>query len=34
MVKHWEKLSLLLREPAAPLDNDVCEHPEEGHCPL
>jgi len=25
MRKHWEKLTLFLRQPAAPLDNNVCE---------
>jgi hypothetical protein len=25
MRKHWEKLTLFLREPGAPLDNNVCE---------
>jgi transposase len=25
MVKHWEKLTLFLRKPGAPLDNNVCE---------
>jgi transposase len=25
MVKHWKKLSLFLREPGAPIDNNVCE---------
>ena len=25
MLKHWEKLTLFLRQPAAPLDNNVCE---------
>jgi len=25
MQKHWEKLTLFLREPGAPLDNNVCE---------
>ena len=25
MLKHWEKLTLFLREPGAPLDNNVCE---------
>ena len=25
MVKHWEKLTLFLREPGAPLDNNITE---------
>lgn len=25
MLKHWEKLTLFLRVPAAPLDNNICE---------
>lgn len=25
MLKHWEKLTLFLREPGAPLDNNLCE---------
>jgi len=25
LVKHWEQLTLFLREPGAPLDNNVCE---------
>ena len=25
MLKHWEKLTLFLRVPGAPLDNNVCE---------
>ena len=25
MTKHWEKLTLFLREPGAPLDNNLCE---------
>jgi len=25
MQKHWEKLTLFLREPGAPLDNNICE---------
>jgi transposase len=25
LTKHWEKLTLFLREPGAPLDNNVCE---------
>ena len=25
MLKHWERLTLFLREPGAPLDNNVCE---------
>ena len=25
MLKHWDKLTLFLREPGAPLDNNVCE---------
>ena len=25
MLRHWEKLTLFLREPGAPLDNNVCE---------
>ena len=25
MLKHWEKLTLFLRKPGAPLDNNVCE---------
>jgi len=25
MLKHWEKLTLFLRQPAAPLDNNLCE---------
>jgi transposase len=25
MVKHWEKLTLFLRKPGAPLDNNICE---------
>jgi transposase len=25
LLKHWEKLTLFLREPGAPLDNNVCE---------
>ena len=25
MLKHWEKLTLFLRQPGAPLDNNVCE---------
>jgi transposase len=25
ILKHWEKLTLFLRQPAAPLDNNVCE---------
>ena len=25
MLNHWEKLTLFLREPGAPLDNNVCE---------
>ncbi|MFC1707896.1 IS66 family transposase, partial [Planctomycetota bacterium] len=25
MLKHWEKLTLFLREPGAPLDNNICE---------
>ncbi len=25
MVKHWEKLTLFLREPGAPLDKNICE---------
>jgi hypothetical protein len=25
MRKHWERLTLFLREPGAPLDNNVCE---------
>jgi len=25
MIKHWEKLTLFLREPGAPLDNNLCE---------
>ena len=24
MLKHWDKLMLFLREPGAPLDNNVC----------
>ena len=25
MLKHWDKLTLFLREPGAPLDNNICE---------
>jgi hypothetical protein len=25
MLKHWEKLTLFLRQPGAPLDNNICE---------
>jgi len=25
LLKHWERLTLFLREPGAPLDNNVCE---------
>ena len=25
MLKHWEALTLFLREPGAPLDNNLCE---------
>ena len=25
MLKHWEKLTLFLREPGAPIDNNICE---------
>ena len=25
MLRHWEKLTLFLRQPGAPLDNNVCE---------
>jgi hypothetical protein len=25
MLKHWEKLTLFLRLPGAPLDNNICE---------
>jgi hypothetical protein len=25
LLKHWEKLTLFLREPGAPLDNNICE---------
>ena len=25
MLKHWQKLALFLREPGAPLDNNICE---------
>jgi len=25
MLKHWERLTLFLREPGAPLDNNICE---------
>jgi hypothetical protein len=25
MLNHWEKLTLFLREPGAPLDNNLCE---------
>lgn len=25
MLRHWEKLTLFLREPGAPLDNNLCE---------
>jgi hypothetical protein len=25
LLKHWDKLSLFLREPGAPLDNNICE---------
>ncbi len=25
MLRHWERLTLFLREPGAPLDNDICE---------
>ena len=25
MLKHWQKLTLFLREPGAPLDNNICE---------
>ncbi len=25
MIRHWEKLTLFLREPGAPLDNNICE---------
>jgi hypothetical protein len=25
MTKHWDKLTLFLREPGAPLDNNICE---------
>src|SRR3989337_921265 len=25
MLNHWEKLTLFLRKPGAPLDNNVCE---------
>ena len=25
MLKHWEKLTLFLRVPGAPLDNNICE---------
>jgi len=25
MQKHWDKLTLFLRKPGAPLDNDICE---------
>lgn len=25
LLKHWEKLTLFLREPGAPLDNNLCE---------
>ena len=25
MLRHWEKLTLFLREPGAPLDNNICE---------
>ncbi|MCH7549096.1 MAG: transposase, partial [Candidatus Krumholzibacteriota bacterium] len=25
MLRHWEKLTLFLREPGAPLDNTLCE---------
>jgi transposase len=26
MLKHWAKLTLFLRQPGAPLDNNICEH--------
>jgi transposase len=25
MLKHWEKLTLFLRHPGPPLDNNICE---------
>jgi transposase len=25
MLKHWDRLTLFLRQPGAPLDNNVCE---------
>lgn len=25
MLRHWEKLTLFLRQPGAPLDNNLCE---------
>jgi hypothetical protein len=25
LLRHWEKLTLFLREPGAPLDNNICE---------
>jgi hypothetical protein len=25
LLKHWEKLTLFLRQPGAPLDNNICE---------
>ena len=25
MLRHWEKLTLFLRKPGAPLDNNICE---------
>jgi len=25
LLKHWERLTLFLRQPGAPLDNNVCE---------
>jgi len=32
LLKHWEKLTLFLRQPGAPLDNSIVERgAEEGH---
>ncbi|NLW82855.1 MAG: transposase [Phycisphaerae bacterium] len=25
MLRHWEELTLFLRQPGAPLDNNICE---------
>ena len=32
MLKHWDKLTLFLRVPGAPLDNNICELAANPHC--